>query len=83
MNDKAQSSGTFRAEAEAEAKKIETEAAKTAHVVAHDAESLISRFGWRLLLLVSVFIAQEAAVFVWGRMTGKPPPTHRGRVRGL
>lgn len=81
MNDKvAQGFDELRTGAEATAKKIGPETAIIGQIDAHDAESLISRVGWRLLLLVAVLIAQEATVLVWERMIGKPSPQHRARV---
>ena len=81
MNDKmAQGFDELRTGAEATAKNVGAETANIGQIAAQDAESLFSRGGCRLLLLVAVLFAQEATVLVWERMKGKPPPQHRARV---
>jgi hypothetical protein len=52
-------------------------------VAVDEAQSLVRQVAWRALLTVTVLIAHEAANFLWRRMTGKPPPTHRRRGHGL
>jgi hypothetical protein len=52
-------------------------------VAVDEAESLVRQVAWRALLTVAVLIAHEAANFLWKRMTGRPPPTHRRRGHGL
>jgi hypothetical protein len=52
-------------------------------VAVDEAQSLVRQVAWRALLAVAVLIAHEAANFLWMRMTGKPPPTHRRRGHSL
>jgi hypothetical protein len=58
-------------------------AAKIEQVAVDEAQSLVRQVAWRALLTVAILIAHEAANFLWRRMTGKPPPTHRRRGHGL
>jgi ribosomal protein L31E len=58
-------------------------ATKMEQVAVDEAQSLVRQVAWRALQTVTVLIAHEAANFLWRRMTGKPPPTHRRRGRGL
>lgn len=60
-----------------------TGAAEIEQVAADEAQSLLRHVEWRVVLAVAALIAHEAAIFAWKRMTGKPPPTRRGRIRGL
>jgi len=77
MSDKtAQGSGAPPTRAQAGTAKIE-------QVAADEAQSLVRQLEWRVLVAVATLIAHEAAIFSWKRMTGQPPPTHRGRIRGL
>jgi hypothetical protein len=44
-----------------------------------EAQSLVRRVGWRVLIAVFGLIAHEAAVFTWRQLTGGPPPRRRAR----
>ena len=43
------------------------------------AQSVVKRVAWRVLVALFGLIAHEAAVLTWSQLTGAPPPGRRAR----
>ena len=43
------------------------------------AQSVVKRVAWRVLVALFGLIAHEAAVLTWSQLTGGPPPGRRAR----
>ena len=57
----------------------ENMAAEMEQDAGEQAQSVVKRVAWRVLVALFGLIAHEAAVLTWRQVTGGPPPRRRAR----